>query len=199
MIKNRAFFARTLPGAALIAALLSTATSGAVPLAPGATEVQPAGMTYNDNSWLGGWAVIDEDRDIVCLSGAVLGKVQLRVVEESATPGYRDYYYRIKLNASSPYSVTGLSTSGFSGSSLNLDYRPDGLGTKAPGFVERASFASYDFVTPYSTAIAPGEESFFLFIHTTSTATPTADAVVYIGTTGPGSDVTCTITGAYRP
>ena len=197
--RSRSVLLRNLPLLAAATAALAGAPAGAVPVSPGDTNISPMGMTSNDYPWLSGSSLIDEERKIVCPTGEVIGKVQLSVVEESAPPHYIDYYYRIKLYAWSPYSVVNLSTSGFGSAYLDVDYRPDSLGTRAPGYVARASNPLFLFTTPTTTAIAPGEESFALLIHTLSTGTPVADAVVDVATNATNIDAVCQITGAYRP
>ena len=139
----------------------------AVPVAPGGVVPTP-GTTVAARPELAGLVVQDHVQPFAAMVGGVVvkGTIQDRVVRESST-GLYDFYTRINLNSASNAGLIGVARSSFgSGQALvDADWRIDGLGT-VPSVEAARSATGADVLFMFNGAIAPGEESRFLLIHT---------------------------------
>ena len=165
----------------------------------------PTGATYSATTSLPGTTDAAEPY----LSGTVLqdvltpfavdgitGTVQNRVVQETGT-GTLDFYWKVNVDSSSatldglPAQIDEFRIGDFGiGNITDGDYRIDGLGTVAPGYVTvfnnadvPGGFVNFEFG---NSPIDPGQSSNFFFLHTQ--ATQYTQSAVY--------DLTASLSGA---
>lgn len=137
--------------------LAATATTAATEPTLSGTVIYDTLLPFTINAYGGG---------LVCT-----GRLQDRVVIETTTQQL-DFYYRIR-DTSGPGAIGAISTNNFSGQTLRVAYRTDGLGTVAPQWVARAAAPGAEIqffllLPPVSCALH--QESQFMLIKTTVTS-----------------------------
>ena len=153
---------------ALFITPLFTAPLWAVPLTPG-NFVNLSGTTLEDRPELAGTVLVDTIRPFsVDLGGGnfTTGTIQDTVLREDGT-GTLDFSYRIINDVSSSGSIDFVTRTAYTGSSTDVDWRSDGLGTIAPDQASRNAAGDqvlFDFFA--NNLLFPGAESLFFFIKT---------------------------------
>jgi len=129
----------------------------------------PLGYTVNGPPYLAGQVLEDPLKTITC-NGVRVGDLQVRVVKRDAGEK-RDFYFRIIVDAASPYKVTQIRAFGFNSARWNdVDYRTDGLGTQPPFYVGLWTGVTPNYVDYYFLpGVGPGESSYFLSALTDAT------------------------------
>ena len=151
---------------------LAAGEARAVMLDPGGLETL-SGTTASDQPDLAGVVLEDTLRPFVITWGgnhSITGTVQDRVVR-SDVDNTLIFSYRILNDATSDGSIRFAGRTDFTGYLTDVNWRSDGLGTKAPGSASRSadgSDVSFFFNGPMS--IDPGEDSYFFYIKTNATA-----------------------------
>jgi hypothetical protein len=153
-------------------ALLAVPSAQAVVLTPGFSELLPTGTTLAARPELAGQVLEDvvAPFSFVYGTGTMTGTVQSRVVRETVS-GTLDFYWRITNDAGSPLGMPSFQLNDFFTSSYDADWRADGLGSKAPDFAHLASslFGGPLYYEFQFHPIAPGEQSYFMLLHTDAT------------------------------
>ncbi len=143
----------------------------AVPLIPGSAVLLP-GTTEAARPELAGVVLADQ---LVSFSVTIptdqhiTGMIQERVVRESGS-GTLDFYWRVFNDSSSLNNLGFFRLGQFITGSYDADWRIDGLGTVNPDnaflFVGPLGDVNFEFTS----GLAPGEESRFMFLHTDATS-----------------------------
>ena len=153
---------------ALFITPLFTAPLRAVPLTPG-NFVNLSGTTSAARPELAGTVLVDTIRPFsVDLGGGnfTTGSIQDTVLREDGT-GTLDFSYRIINDVSSSGSIDFVTRTAYTGSSTDVDWRSDGVGTIAPDQASRNAAGDqvlFDFFA--NNLLFPGEGSRFFFIKT---------------------------------
>jgi hypothetical protein len=156
---------------ALFITPLFTAPLRAVPLTPG-NFVNLSGTTSAARPELAGTVLVDTIRPFsVDLGGGnfTTGTIQDTVLREDGT-GTLDFSYRIINDVSSSGSIDFVTRTAYMGSSTDVDWRSDGLGTIAPDQASRNAAGDqvlFDFFA--NNLLLPGAGSRFFFIKTNAT------------------------------
>jgi hypothetical protein len=176
-------FTAALSLAGLLASLLTTPQAAlAVVVAPGDTVALP-GTTAAAEPGLAGDVLEDETFDFSLLAAPgsqdlITGTVQQRVVRETAS-NTLDFYWRITQLAGGTLGY--LRIGHFVSAVYDVNYRLDGVGDVGPASVTRFTageggvsddnFANFNFIDGTgANTLAPGQSSYFIFLHTDATA-----------------------------
>ncbi len=168
---------KPLPRLLAVAALLAaTQPVLAVPL-PVNTYISLPGTTVAAEPQLAGVVLADEVQAFSFNngSGTVSGTVQSRVVR-SSVDGTLDFYWRVISDRSSAADINSFRLGNFIAPEYNGNWRSDGLGSVAPDAAYHFSVPSTAYVnylfghTQGDPTLAPGTESYFMFLDTTATS-----------------------------
>jgi PEP-CTERM motif len=172
---------RIAVASALACLFVGSNTASAVLVAPGSTVALPGTTTVAD-PFLSGTVIQDESFDFSLpisqsSTSLITGTVQQRVVAEDMT-GYLDFYWRI--TRLSGGSLGYFRVGDFVNDTYDANFRIDGLGDVGPTSITRFTAgmggstddygANFNFVDDaYQDTLAAGQESKFMFLHTTAT------------------------------
>lgn len=163
-------FVKPLLAAALIA---FASTVSAEVLTPGVATPLP-GTTVALEPQLAGLVLEDDVQafSFAANGGTISGTVQSRVVR-SDLDGTLDFYWRVMSDTFSSGPIQSFRVGDFFTTSYNANWRIDGLGNTAPLtallFAGMNGDVNFDFGTQPGQGLAPGGESYFMFLDTNAT------------------------------
>jgi hypothetical protein len=161
---------------------------------PPGTSMSISGKTSAADPTLAGTTSFTGSANFNCGSGRT-GYVYYSTLK-SALLGTLDFYYRVQNDATSVASITKVTLKDFSNAiDLEANYRPDGVGTKAPNLVSRSSGTGDTLDFAYSSAIAPGQESKSIYARSGRTAHDSGGSITITYAGG----ATCTVPNTFRP
>jgi hypothetical protein len=158
----------------LAAVLISVGSSAsAVVLTPGVMTPLP-GTTVALEPQLAGIVLEDvvQVYSFAANGGTMSGTVQSRVVR-SSVDGTLDFYWRVISDTASSGAMQSFRLGDFYTSAYNANWRIDGLGNTAPQaaylFPGTGGNVNFEFAGVQGGGLAPGFESFFMFLDTSAT------------------------------
>lgn len=144
------------------------------------------GTTAAKDPALAGTVIKDEVVPFVIdKGGSARGTVQIRTVRRAS--GQLSFYWRIMVAPDSTDGISIIHAGGFPNHAYEADWRPDGVGTVAPGAIGGSMTTAtkeFDLYFQFYQRVEPGQSSRFFYIKTD--ATKSGPGYIVLGATEGG-------------